>query len=82
MDHITTRLWCLCEPLFKVSARKQLLTIETLEAYSNKFPYKIKDNEKNKQQKKNNKKRTTTTKNYLNKKMMMMMMMMIIKWSA
>ena len=64
MDHITTRLWCLCEPLFKVSfEKKQLITIEILDAYSNKFPYKIKDNEKkqtNKKTKKEQQQQKTT----------------------
>ena len=46
MDHITTRFGVFLNHYSKYRSRKQLITFETLEAYSNKFPCKIKENEK------------------------------------
>ena len=46
MDHITTRFGVFLNHYSKCRSRKQLITFETLEAYSNKFPCKIKENEK------------------------------------
>ena len=66
MDHITTSFGVFLNHYSKCLSRKQLITFETLEAYSNKFPCKIKENEK--------KKKITKQK--------MMMVMMIIKWTA
>ena len=66
MDHITTRFGVFLNHYSKCRSRKQLITFETLEAYSNKFPCKIKENEKKE-------------KNLTKQKMMMMM---IIKWTA
>lgn len=66
MDHITTRFGVFLNHYSKCRSRKQLITFETLEAYSNKFPCKIKEN----------KKKEIIT------KQKMMMMMMIIKWTA
>ena len=71
MDHITTRFGVFLNHYSKCRLRKQLITFETLEAYSNKFPCKIKENKKTKQN--NNNKKI----NYIKK-----MMMMIIKWSV
>ena len=44
MDHITTRFGVFLNHYSKCRSRKQLITFETLEAYSNKFPCKIKEN--------------------------------------
>ena len=71
MDHITTRFGVFLNHYSKCRLRKQLITFEILEAYSNKFPCKIKENKKTKQN--NNNKKI----NYIKK-----MMMMIIKWSV
>ena len=48
MDHITTRFGVFLNHYSKCRLRKQLITFETLEAYSNKFPCKIMENEKKK----------------------------------
>lgn len=48
MDHITTRFGVFLNHYSKCRSRKQLITFETLEAYSNKFPCKIKENGKKK----------------------------------
>ena len=48
MDHITTRFGVFLNHYSKCCSRKQLITFETFEAYSNKFPCKIKENEKKK----------------------------------
>ena len=48
MDHITTRFGVFLNHYSKCRLRKQLITFEALEAYSNKFPCKIKENDEKK----------------------------------